>query len=625
MECQICTEKFNKSNKIKISCVICNESACRACFQESLLNHEFQSCMFCHKDLQLSFLYNNFTKVWCNNVYLKKYAEICYQLEKQQFLPIFEQYEEELKSCWLLENKLNEKIITVIRYIFNKTKLYLSSTILYFNLKTITSYGANFKEKFREITLNEAYDEILNSDVLSDDLKKILLIDLEISFLFISKTIYKPYIDYFTRNVKKNIKQKSILISCPDDKCNGKLDKNMCKKCKRIVCEKCLKFISKDHKCDPNDLSNVEIAKLGKPCPSCKIIIFKGTGCDHMFCTQCHCMFNWHDLKITKTTTSPYYYEWLRSQGITPARSDNRCNRILNYYECKTILKKFPENNYLLFNACYLLHDIRMLNINLDKLKKLREQYIVCNISEEEFKKSISDIYKRNYFKSEYNYLLTSSINTISDIFLNLETHKNIELIKKELDNFRSYFNNEMINLKKMNNSLPTFYINERFVKVELVAHTDKFIERNKKEIIDLLIQIKKMSDTIITKNDYEISKKYRDAILSLPYQKTHKNFYSHCFDFYTVYFLKHFSKTSNGPSNTLHIQKNEEIEKNILELYNNIDIVVNYFNKYHCLELNELKILEIPCHLDKNDLDIHFICLKELTKKFDDLIKIIS
>ena len=40
--------------------------------------------------------------------------------------------------------------------------------------------------------------------------------------------------------------------------------------------------------------------KDSKPCPNCYIPIFKLSGCNQMFCTNCHVVFDWISLKIDK-------------------------------------------------------------------------------------------------------------------------------------------------------------------------------------------------------------------------------------------------------------------------------------------------------------------------------------
>ena len=286
--CDICYEQFNKNTHKEINCIYCNKIACKSCVQEYLLNYGFQDCLFCKKDFPLSFLYSNFTKKWCNEIYLSKYAEICFQLERQHFL-------------------------------------------------TQTINSPNNKKQTYELKI------------------------------------------------------KTLLTQCPNNLCNGEIinenNKLICNICKQNICKKCYKFKPKllknkdnidenKHKCDNDDLSNVIIAKSSKNCPNCKIIIFKTSGCDHMFCTQCHTMFNWSDLKITKTTTNPHYYEWLRSQGITPTRSDvveYNCNEILSRSNCYDILKSHNlTNEYILINSANLLHELKQKPISTTEMNNLR-------------------------------------------------------------------------------------------------------------------------------------------------------------------------------------------------------------------------------------------------------------
>ena len=74
MECSICCEKFNKSNRLKVECKGCDGMevgwACRTCCQTYITtNQQEASCMFCKSTWDRDFCNNNLTKKWVGNEY----------------------------------------------------------------------------------------------------------------------------------------------------------------------------------------------------------------------------------------------------------------------------------------------------------------------------------------------------------------------------------------------------------------------------------------------------------------------------------------------------------------------------------------------------------------------------
>ena len=63
--CDICTEKFNRSTRIKVKCEYCEFIACRTCFETYLLSQSTPHCMCskeqCGKVWTRKFISNNFT------------------------------------------------------------------------------------------------------------------------------------------------------------------------------------------------------------------------------------------------------------------------------------------------------------------------------------------------------------------------------------------------------------------------------------------------------------------------------------------------------------------------------------------------------------------------------------
>lgn len=336
-----------------------------------------------------------------------------------------------------------------------------------------------------------------------------------------------------------------------------KINYLVCKLCNIKVCYDCNKEIIpcielnnndeeedqnlidlKNHKCNPDDLANISAIRLGaKSCPGCGIPIFKSEGCDHMFCISCHCMFNWSDLKITKTTTNPLYYEWLRSRGITPERSDRQeyeqrlgyCDN--NMYNSTTLNQEIRKYNIIeyddrYFNLGFIFEKIQNYpSRTIDEYNKIRLKYLLNMLSEEEYKKIISkydiefnyinefnDIY--NTFRFNINDILHDLFNKLSNK-IDEENKKN--LIKenaKFIDDFIKDFNKNMDNYKKLTIlNKKVYLIDNNWLIYEHINHLDNTINKLRNNLYIkssmLLIHYYLLTLKIIQNNNYD--NKYKD------------------------------------------------------------------------------------------------------------------
>lgn len=67
-----------------------------------------------------------------------------------------------------------------------------------------------------------------------------------------------------------------------------------CGVCKDSVCLRCREISPAGHRCDEKTVQNIaEVRSTCKNCPRCNALIFKTSGCDHMFCTHCRGHFHW--------------------------------------------------------------------------------------------------------------------------------------------------------------------------------------------------------------------------------------------------------------------------------------------------------------------------------------------
>ena len=76
-----------------------------------------------------------------------------------------------------------------------------------------------------------------------------------------------------------------------------------CEICKLYTCHDCFEIIghnkTDEHTCNPDSVKSAElIRKDTKPCPTCGVRIFKISGCDQMWCTECEIAFSWSNRTV---------------------------------------------------------------------------------------------------------------------------------------------------------------------------------------------------------------------------------------------------------------------------------------------------------------------------------------
>ena len=60
------------------------------------------------------------------------------------------------------------------------------------------------------------------------------------------------------------------------------------------------------------------IKKSTKNCPKCAVPIYKISGCDQMYCTECHIAFSWRTGEIDNGTIhNPHYFQYQREIANT--------------------------------------------------------------------------------------------------------------------------------------------------------------------------------------------------------------------------------------------------------------------------------------------------------------------
>lgn len=285
-DCGICCESYNYKNHTKVQCQFCDFNSCRDCVQQYLLSTSNDAhCMNCKNAWSREFVDQSCTKVF-RNKQLKTHRETILLERERCLLP---------QTQPLVERRKQE---------INTIKL--------------LEQCRNEQRRQRQLQI-ELENQIARLRAGHD--------------------------------VKLDTTRQKFVRKCPIGNCRGFLsDQWKCGLCESHVCEKCNEINEgEDHACDPNNVETVKMLKKDtKPCPACGTMIFKISGCNQMWCPDCHTAFDWVSGRIeTGMIHNPHFYEFQRRGG------GGQANRNLGDIPCGgmptvTELVRFfhPEQNH---------------------------------------------------------------------------------------------------------------------------------------------------------------------------------------------------------------------------------------------------------------------------------------
>lgn len=295
VDCDICCESFTKQIRKKINCVNCDLKVCVACVKHYLLSKKDAHCMGC-KMGWTDALCNDNLGGFMHGTYRHHTKELLWDMEKARMPETMPAVERAIK---LRKMKVEEKAM----------------------LKQV--------EEARDV-----YNNLLN---MQRQLKR---------------NIENGNVDGSTE-AEMEKKKKEFVRACPVDDCTGFLSSQWkCGVCETWTCKECMEVIGKDkeaeHTCNPDVLTSAQLLKKEtKPCPSCSAAIFKISGCDQMWCTQCKVPFSWKTgLKVSGTVHNPHYYQWrLQNGGNVQNPGAIACGGLPGWVQICSIMKYFRVPN----------------------------------------------------------------------------------------------------------------------------------------------------------------------------------------------------------------------------------------------------------------------------------------
>ena len=287
-DCNICCKTLAESKFI--SCLYCNESACRYCHQTYIKDQTDDNCMFCKKRWNLEFMYENFTSSFMKKEYKEIKSEILFEREKA-LLP-------ETQKEMEIREKIKQNSMKIMEY-----------------------QADNGCLKHTELPrLNSLYTRsLINSDHWREQTKKLEKkyrdnIEKIEELRAINSVLDASWKD-------KDTEKKEPVYPCSVNDCRGFLSLQghelICGICKTSHCKDCRTKADDEHKCSKETLETIKMLdKETKPCPKCHIPIYKTSGCDQMWCTQCHTAFSWNTGMVESGHIhNPHYWQYMQSQG----------------------------------------------------------------------------------------------------------------------------------------------------------------------------------------------------------------------------------------------------------------------------------------------------------------------
>lgn len=427
-QCSICYEDYTKSERAPVVCGHCDYSACKKCVRRYLLSKsEYYHCMNCKKSWDLAFARKNLNSSFIDKEYKQHRKALLFDIEKARLpetMPHVEKY--------LSIKPLEQENITL------KTEIAKLETIMYQMRTNMRQNNAKI-ENYRRGNFN--YGEAKSGEA----------------------------------------KEKRVFMKgCPVDGCRGFLSTQWkCGICKIFVCKRCMEPIgdNKDaeHVCNEDSVKTAEMLKKEtKNCPSCAAAIFKISGCDQMWCTQCHIAFSWKTgQKVTGVIHNPHFYQWQRNNGgATQNPNAVHCGGIPGYYIFRNRVRTF-----LTFCSPDLVNDLMRLHrasIHFGQVElanyrtrvqrntdntDLRVKYLAKEITEVDMKKKLAtrdtakmkarailDVYEL------FNNVITEAIMSIYNINSTNDPESCCMILKQEvtkIDNVRRYCNEELRKVSK--------------------------------------------------------------------------------------------------------------------------------------------------------------------------------
>ena len=449
--CPVCVKEFNARKNRRIRCWKCEVNICSHCVETYILNNNKEpECMDCRAVWGYKFLLETMSKAFLAK--LRK-RDINLLVEREKGLLVethkyieYNQYilgiEEKLRETKIRLEHIRCAMVDIMGKLSlnkcpkcDKDELYYVSEYCYKCLTQLCLHCRMIVDDPRTHVCDQnkkrlltKYKEYMNERY-----------DLTHELSAMEKCIKRWRRHYnMDEDVLKSFANSVIICMCPVNNCKGFVVNYVCNMCKVDICRSCYYVYEVGHVCNKDNIESIRtMKKVTKPCPKCAVLIEKVDGCNQMWCTHCHCAFDWMSGKVeTGAIDNPHYFEWRRKMGFTSEREpiEGIPNPVRYMNHLIVVLKRSCEHSYnvlvSLFRILLHLHDmiqesenrtVDPIKVNLD----LRLRWVFGMIDDKKWGNTLFKRNKKQKINHEKNVVFRTFVTASSDISHRVLYHDN--------------------------------------------------------------------------------------------------------------------------------------------------------------------------------------------------------
>lgn len=260
-DCPVCLEEI-KGHRILVECPKCSYAACRPCTRQYIgQSHEDAHCMNCKNYFDRRFLAESMGTTFMSHTYKTHRENIVFQSE-QSMLPESMERLAHVEEHEIVKSKIDETLKQLHEREEELYKLRAKHERDTRDLRNQVVYLQNYADEIRRYTTGELAEKPAPIGTFKEELEKQM------------------------QESEKRRKENEFATRghCPKTDCNGLIGQGWtCTGCEAKVCKTCMEDITNkefDHECDPAIAESVAaIRKECKPCPQCRVRVFKIRGC----------------------------------------------------------------------------------------------------------------------------------------------------------------------------------------------------------------------------------------------------------------------------------------------------------------------------------------------------------
>jgi hypothetical protein len=466
----VCTEKFNKSTRVKVTCPWCPFNQCASCAETYILGHSSDPhCMNCKKGWSRETLHDNFSNKFLNNTLKNRREALLFERERS-LMPETQPYvEAEIKV------RFHAKKIAEINKVIEELRKEAAAIYSLPLGPLAVEHGLS----------NDLEAEIIRHHMVIEKNKCIRACDCDIAHHNFAQSVWS------TRGSRvASSSKRQFVRACPAADCSGFLSTSWkCGICEIWACPDCheIKGLERDvpHTCNPSNIATAQLlARDSRNCPKCAAAIFKIDGCDQMWCTQCHTAFSWRTGNIeTHRVHNPHYYDWMRQNGGLPREpGDVPCGGLPSIEHLREVLgaASFDRRGQIMTTRTPVQSTLWTIHrththiqwvvlgryIDDDRAagnRDLRIKFMLKDFTDEVFKKKLQQREKAREKKEAIRQVLDMYQTVTIDLFRSLLSEKNCDATLQAFTNLRDHSNECFTKISKRFTNCATPRIGENF------------------------------------------------------------------------------------------------------------------------------------------------------------------